>query len=149
LEPAKTGRKIPRDEILYQNADILIPAALENQIRADNAGQIKVKCISEGANGPTTPEADEILEARGVHVVPDILANSGGVIVSHYEWAQALSGLYWEEQEVNDRLEKKLIRSFAEVWKRSRDMKISLRTAAYVVALERIDEVYKYRGIFP
>jgi len=149
LEPAKTGRKIPRDEILYQDADLLIPAALENQIRSDNASRLKVNLVSEGANGPTTPDADEILEARGVHVVPDILANSGGVIVSHYEWAQALSGLYWEEQEVNDRLEKKLVRSFAEVWKRSQDMKISLRTAAYVVALERINEVYKYRGIFP
>ena len=149
LEPATIGKRVERDEILYQDADLLIPAALENQIRADNANRIKVAMISEGANGPTTPEADEILEARGVHVVPDILVNSGGVIVSHFEWVQALSGMYWEESEVNERLEKKLVRTCAEVWKRSQEMKISLRTAAYVVALERVNEVYKYRGIFP
>jgi glutamate dehydrogenase (NAD(P)+) len=149
LEPATIGKRVERDEILYQDADLLIPAALENQIRADNANRLKVAVISEGANGPTTPEADEILEARGVQVVPDILANAGGVIVSHFEWAQALSGLYWEENEVNERLEKNLVKTFAEVWKRSREMKVSLRTAAYVVALERVNEVYKYRGIFP
>jgi glutamate dehydrogenase/leucine dehydrogenase len=149
LEPATIGKRVERDDILFEDADLLIPAALENQIRADNANRLKVSVISEGANGPTTPEADEILEARGVHVVPDILANSGGVIVSHFEWVQALSGMYWEESEVNERLEKKLVRTFAEVWKRSQEMKISLRTAAYVVALERVNEVYKYRGIFP
>jgi len=149
LEAAPKGKKVDRDEILYQDADLLIPAALENQLRADNANRIKARLVSEGANGPTAPEADEILEAKGTYIVPDILANSGGVIVSHFEWVQALSGLYWEEKEVNDRLELKLVRTFAEVWKRSQEMKVSLRTAAYVVALERINEVYKYRGIFP
>lgn len=149
LEAAPQGKKVDRDEILYQDADLLIPAAMENQLRADNANRIKTRLVSEGANGPTAPEADEILEAKGTYIVPDILANSGGVIVSHFEWAQALSGLYWEEKEVNDRLELKLVRSFTEVWKRSQEMKVSLRTAAYVVALERINEVYKYRGIFP
>ena len=149
LEAAPQGKKVDRDEILYQDADLLIPAALENQIRVDNANRLKIAVISEGANGPTTPEADEILEAKGVYVLPDILTNSGGVIVSHFEWVQALSGLYWEESEVNERLEKKLVRTCAEVWKRSQEMKISLRTAAYVVALERVNEVYKYRGIFP
>lgn len=143
------GRRIERDELLYQEVDILIPAALENQLRKDNAAKIGARVIVEGANGPTTPDADEILEKKGIHVVPDILANSGGVIVSHYEWVQALSGMYWEEEEVNQRLEKKLVRSFEAVWQKARELKVSLRTAAYCVALERISQVYQYRGIFP
>lgn len=149
LEPYTKGKKVDREEVLYQDADILIPAALENQIRKDNAEKIKAKVIAEGANGPTTPEADEILEKKGVYVAPDILANAGGVIVSHFEWVQALSGLYWEEKEVNERLENKLVKTFNQVWAKAENMKVSLRTAAYVVALERIAEVYKYRGIFP
>lgn len=149
LEPYTKGKKVSRDEVLYQEADILIPAAFENQIREDNADKIKVKAIIEGANGPTTPEADEIFEKKGIYVVPDILANAGGVIVSHFEWVQALSGLYWEEKEVNDRLENKLIKSFNEVWELTQKTKVSLRTAAYIVALQRVAEVYKYRGIFP
>ncbi len=149
LEPYTKGKKIPRDEVLSQEADILIPAALENQIKKDNADKLKVKVIVEGANGPTTPDADEILEKKGIYIAPDILANSGGVIVSHFEWVQALSGLYWEEKEVNERLEKKLIKTFNEVWEKSQKMGVSLRTAAYIVALERVAEVYKYRGIFP
>ncbi|MBU7015620.1 MAG: Glu/Leu/Phe/Val dehydrogenase [Theionarchaea archaeon] len=139
----------PRDEVLYQDVDILIPAALENQIRKDNVGNVKAKVISEGANGPTTPEADEVLEKKGIHVIPDILANSGGVIVSHLEWVQALSGLQWEEKEINDRLEKRLVTVFDRVWKKANEKKMSLRTAAYVVAIERIAEVYGYRGVFP
>jgi glutamate dehydrogenase/leucine dehydrogenase len=139
----------PKEDVLYQDVDILIPAALENQIREDNAGKIKARIISEGANGPTTPEADEVLERKGVHVIPDILCNAGGVIVSHLEWVQALSGLQWEEKEINDRLEKRLVTVFDKVWKKAQEKKISLRTAAYVVAIERIAEVYDYRGVFP
>ena len=105
--------------------------------------------IVEGANAPTTPEGDEILNGKGIYVVPDILANSGGVIVSHLEWVQALSGLYWEEEEVNRHLERKLTKSFKEVWKKSKEFNVSLREASYIVALERIAEVYRYRGIFP
>lgn len=138
-----------RDEILYQDVDVLIPAALENQIRKDNVGKINAKVISEGANGPTTPEADEILEKQGVYIIPDILANAGGVIVSHLEWVQALSGLYWEEDEINQRLETRLSRTFNQVWEKAQAKKVSLRTAAYIVALERIAEVYRYRGLFP
>jgi glutamate dehydrogenase (NAD(P)+) len=149
LEPYRKGKRIDRDDVPFQDADLLIPAALENQIRDDNADRIKAGVIAEGANGPTSPEADEILEKKGVHVAPDILANAGGVIVSHFEWVQALSGLYWEEREVNDRLEHKLVKTFAEVWEKAGSMKTSLRTAAYVVALQRVAEVYKYRGIFP
>lgn len=149
LESYSGAKHINPDDILFLEADILIPAALENQIRKDNAGKFNVKAIIEGANGPVTPEADIILEQKGIQVVPDILANAGGVIVSHFEWVQALSGLYWEENEVNERLEKKLVYSFNEVWRRAQNLKVPLRTAAYVVAIERILEVYKYRGIFP
>lgn len=138
-----------RDDILYLDADILVPAAMENQIRQDNADRIQAKTLSEGANGPTTPEADEVLDQKGVHVIPDILANSGGVIVSHLEWVQALSGLQWEEDEINKRLERKLVGAFDKVWKKAQEKNVSLRTAAYIVAIERIAEVYSYRGIFP
>ncbi len=140
---------VDRDEILYVDADIFIPAALENQIRKDNVEKIKARTLSEGANGPTTPDADEVLEKKGVYVIPDILANAGGVIVSHLEWVQALSGLQWEEDEINRRLEQKLVTSFNKVWKKAEEKKVSLRTAAYVVAIERIAEVYSYRGVFP
>jgi glutamate dehydrogenase (NAD(P)+) len=143
------GEKIDRDQILYQAVDILIPAALENQINAANADRIQAKVIVEGANGPTTPEADEVLEKKGVQVVPDILANSGGVIVSHFEWVQALSGMYWEAERVNHELERKLVPAFRAVFNKAAERKVSLRTAAYIVALERVAEVYKYRGLFP
>ena len=140
---------VDRDDVLYQDVDILIPAALENQIHGDNVSKIKADIISEGANGPTTPDADEVLEKKGVYIIPDILANAGGVIVSHLEWAQALGGLQWEEEEINMRLEKRLVSTFDKVWKKAKEKKVSLRTAAYVVAIERIAEVYSYRGVFP
>lgn len=143
------GKQIDRDKLLYQDVDVLIPAALEDQIHQENAQKIKAKIIVEGANGPTTPEADEILEKKGIHVIPDILANAGGVVVSHLEWVQALSGLYWEEKEVNTELEKKMVKAFQGVWGGGTKRKISLRCAAYVVAIERIAEVYRYRGLFP
>jgi glutamate dehydrogenase (NAD(P)+) len=129
--------------------DVLIPAALEDQIHKNNADKIKAKVIVEGANGPVTPEGDELLEKRGVSVIPDILANAGGVVVSHLEWVQAMSGLYWEEERVNDELERKMVKAFNEVWECAKQRDISLRCAAYIVAIERIAEVYWYRGIFP
>lgn len=143
------GKQIDREELLTQNVDVLIPAALENQIHRKNAAKIKAKVIIEGANGPTTPEADEILEKRGIPVVPDILANAGGVVVSHLEWVQALSGLFWEEEQVNTELERKMVKAFKEVWETAANREISLRCAAYTVAIERIAEVYRYRGLFP
>ncbi|MFQ6069600.1 MAG: Glu/Leu/Phe/Val dehydrogenase [Candidatus Aminicenantales bacterium] len=143
------GKKIDRDSLLYQEVDVLIPAALEDQIHTKNAEKIKASIIVEGANGPTTPEADEILEKKGIDVLPDILANAGGVVVSHLEWVQALSGLYWEEERVNAELERKMAKSFKEVWERKQIKNVSFRCAAYSVALERIGEVYRYRGIFP
>ncbi len=138
-----------KNDILSHEVDILIPAALENQIRADNVNEVKAKIISEGANGPTTPEADGVLEKNRVDVIPDILANAGGVVVSHLEWVQALSGLYWEAEEVNTHMERSMVRAFNKVWEKSREVSVSLRTAAYIVAIERIAEVYKYRGLFP
>lgn len=143
------GKQIDRDELLFQDVDILIPAALEDQIHKENAGKIKARVIVEGANGPITPEGDEILEKRGVAVIPDILANAGGVVVSHLEWVQALSGLYWEEDQVNAELERKMVKAFKEVWESAKKRTVTLRCAAYVVAIERIAEVYRYRGIFP
>ena len=143
------GNQIDRDELLFQDVDVLIPAALENQIHRKNAHKIKAKVIVEGANGPTTPEADEILEQRKIQVIPDILANAGGVVVSHLEWAQAMSGLFWEEEQVNAELERKMVKSFKEVWKRATQRNVSLRCAAYLVAIERIAEVYRFRGLFP
>jgi glutamate dehydrogenase/leucine dehydrogenase len=149
LEKFEALKPCNRDDVLYEDVDILIPAALENQIRKDNVHKIKAKVISEGANGPTTPDADEVLENRGVYVIPDVLANAGGVIVSHLEWVQALSGLRWEEEEINTRLEKRMVSTFDRVWQKAKVNNISLRTAAYAVAIERIAEVYSYRGVFP
>jgi glutamate dehydrogenase/leucine dehydrogenase len=143
------GKKIDMEDLLIQDADVLIPAALEDQVHKNNADKIKAKVIAEGANGPTTPEADEILEKRGIDVIPDILANAGGVVVSHLEWVQALSGLSWEEEQVNRELERKMVKAFGEVWQKATERKTSLRCAAYLVAIERIAEVYKYRGLFP
>jgi len=143
------GKQIERDELLFQDVDVLIPSALENQIHQKNAHKIKAKVIVEGANGPTTPEADEILEQRGIQVVPDILANAGGVVVSHLEWVQALSGLFWEEEQVIAELERKMVKSFKDVWEKAIQRNISLRCAAYLVAIERIAEVYRFRGLFP
>lgn len=143
------GKQIDREEVLFQDVDILVPAALENQIHQKNAHKIKAKLIVEGANGPTTPEADEILEKNNISVIPDILANAGGVVVSHLEWVQALSGLFWEKEQVNAELERKMVKSFAEVWKRNNKKNTPLRCAAYIVAIERIAEVYRYRGLFP
>ena len=143
------GKQIDREELLFQDVDVLIPSAMENQIHRINAHKIKAKVIFEGANGPTTPEADEILEKRRIPVIPDILANAGGVVVSHLEWAQALSGLFWEEEQVNTELEKKMVKSFKQVWDVAIRRKIPFRCAAYLIAIERIAEIYRYRGLFP
>lgn len=144
-----TAKKIDRDKLIYMDVDALIPAALENQIHKNNADKIRAKVIFEAANGPTTPEADEILEKKNIPIIPDILTNAGGVVVSHLEWVQALSGLSWEEERVNSELERKMIKAFKEVREQVSKRKISYRCAAYLIAIERIAEVYKYRGLFP
>jgi glutamate dehydrogenase (NAD(P)+) len=136
------------DKIFGLDVDVLIPAALENQITADNAGQVKAKMVIEGANGPTTPEAHRALHERGVFVVPDILANAGGVTVSYFEWVQDRHGYFWPEREVNERLEVKMVEAFDEVLKTSQKYNVDLRTAAYIVAIERVSTVTRLRGMY-
>ena len=151
LEGYKTPdvEKITNDELLVSDVDVLIPAALEHQIRADNAPYVQAKMIVEGANGPTTREADEILGDRGIVVVPDILANAGGVVVSYFEWVQDLQYFFWEEEEVNRNLKRIMVRSFKEVWDFSREQGVSLRLGAYMLAVDRVAGVVQSRGIFP
>lgn len=129
--------------------DILIPAALEGQITRVNAGKIKAKVIVEGANGPTSPFADEILDNKGIFVVPDILANAGGVTVSYFEWVQNVQKLFWTEDDVNQRLQQIMSRAFHEVYDISTREKVNVRTAAYMLAIGRVAEAKRLRGIFP
>jgi glutamate dehydrogenase (NAD(P)+) len=135
--------------VLTLPCEILIPAALENQITAQNAGAIEATVIAEAANGPTTPEADEILYDRGVFVLPDIFANAGGVTVSYFEWVQALQAFPWTEQEVNDRLRKIMARAFLAVYETSERYHVHMRTGALVRAIERVAEFTRLRGIYP
>lgn len=134
----KNGKAITNPQLLELPVDILVPSALENQITSENANRIKAKIILEMANGPTTPEADEILHRKGIIVVPDVLANSGGVTVSYFEWDQNLKNEKWSEKDVNKKLEKKMIDALSAVWKQSKESKTDLRTAAFIVAIKRI-----------
>lgn len=136
-------------ELLELPCDFLIPAALENQITGLNANRIKARILIEAANGPTTPEADEILYDRGVFVVPDILANAGGVTVSYFEWVQGLQEFFWTEEEINERLERIMIRSFATTLELALKERISMRLAAYLVSVKRVAEATVLRGIYP
>lgn len=140
---------IDNDELLTSDVDVLIPAALEHQIRADNADDIRASMIVEGANGPTTRDADSILSDRGVVVVPDILANAGGVVVSYFEWVQDLQCYFWDEAEVNDNLKRIMVRSFKEVWDFSQEKNVPLRLGAYMLAVDRVANAVKSRGVFP
>jgi glutamate dehydrogenase (NAD(P)+) len=140
---------ITNAELLELPVDILVPAALEGQITEFNASRIKAGMIVEAANGPTTPRADEILAERGVYVVPDIVANAGGVIVSYFEWVQDLQSFFWEETEVNQRLQRIMVNAFNEVSAVARERDLRLRDAAYVVAVQRVVEAIESRGIFP
>jgi glutamate dehydrogenase (NAD(P)+) len=128
--------------------DILIPAALENQITIDNAPQIRAKIVTEGANGPTTPDAHRHLHERGVFVIPDILANSGGVTVSYFEWVQDRYGYFWSEVDVNSRLEAKMVEAFSDVLENALKHNVDMRTAAYIVAISRVATVTRLRGMY-
>ncbi|NJD04459.1 MAG: Glu/Leu/Phe/Val dehydrogenase [Ruminiclostridium sp.] len=142
-------KHITNDELLTVECDVLVPAALENQITERIAPEIKASVIVEGANGPTTVEADKILERNGKIIVPDILANAGGVVVSYFEWVQNIQSLMWDEEEVNRALEKIMIRSFNEVWDQKKEKNTTMRMGAYIVALDRIVKAKKIRGMFP
>ena len=145
----REAEDVSNEELLVLPTDILIPAALENQITAANAGQIQARLIAEAANGPSTPEADEILYDRGVFVLPDIFANAGGVTVSYFEWVQALQAFPWTEHEVNERLRRIMNRSFDAVYRTARKHGVHMRTAALVRAIDRVAEFTRLRGIYP
>ena len=140
---------ITNEELLTVNTDILVPAAIENQITRDIAQRIKAKVIVEGANGPTAADADEILDEKGIIVVPDILANAGGVVVSYFEWVQNIQSLTWDEEEINKALEKIMKKAFSEVWECAKKYDSSLRLGANITALDRIVKAKKMRGVFP
>jgi len=140
------SKDISGEELLELAVDILVPAALENVITSKNAANIKAKIVGECANGPTTPEADEVLYKNGVLVIPDILCNAGGVTVSYFEWVQNLMNFYWTEEEVNTRLEHIMVKAFSEVYKMHEDYKVNMREAAYMVSIKRIADAMKVRG---
>jgi len=141
--------EITNAELLELECDILVPAAIENQITHKNAPRIKARMMVEGANGPTTPEADEILNDRGIVIVPDILANAGGVTVSYFEWVQNLQELLWNEEEISERLTRILKKGFAEVLHTSQKEKVDMRTAALMLGIGRVAEATRLRGIYP
>ncbi len=140
---------VTNSELLELPCEILLPAALEGQITAENAPRLRARIVVEGANGPTTPEADDILHRRGVLVVPDIVANAGGVIVSYFEWVQDLQSFFWDEEEIRQRLERMLVRSFHQVTEAARAHGVDLRTAALIRAIQRVADALLTLGIYP
>ncbi len=145
----KDDEIISNQDLLELDIDVLVPAALENQIHSDNADNIKAEIIVEGANGPVTKKGDEILSERRIYIIPDILANSGGVVVSYFEWVQGIQSFFWGVDEVNKNLKNILLKSFDEVWKISKEEKATLRDAAFLLAMGKIAKATELRGIFP
>ena len=148
IEGFPGGEPIENDQLFGLEVDVLVPAALENQITMENAPIIKARVVAEGANGPTTPDAHKHLHERGIFVIPDILANAGGVTTSYFEWVQDRHGYFWSEDEVNQRLEAKMCEAFDDVLKTSVKYKTDMRTAAYIVAINRVATVTKMRGMY-
>ena len=143
------AESVTNQELLELDCDVLIPAAIEGQLTDDNADRVKASIIVEAANGPTTPEADVIFEDRGLSVVPDILANAGGVTVSYFEWVQDLQAYYWSEDEVNDRLRQIMEKSYVDVLSLAQDRKVTMRTAATMLGVGRVAEAHMTRGLYP
>ncbi|HXG43730.1 MAG TPA: Glu/Leu/Phe/Val dehydrogenase [Gemmatimonadales bacterium] len=148
LNTYPNAEHITNEELLTLDCDVLMPAALENVITEQNAAQIKARIICEGANGPTTAAADEILNAKGVFVIPDILANAGGVTVSYFEWVQDRGGYFWDEETVNARLERIMVQSFEEVTRMAKEHQVSNRIGAYMLAIDRVAKVHRLRGLY-
>ena len=144
----RDGKEITNEEFLTLDVDVLAPCALENQITGANADQIKAQLIVEGANGPITAGADEILTNKGIIVVPDILANGGGVTVSYFEWTQNRFGYYYPEDEINKRADRYMINAFKNIWAVADKHKVSLRIAAYIFAIEKVSKSLKSRGSY-
>jgi glutamate dehydrogenase (NAD(P)+) len=140
---------ITNEDLLILDCDVLAPCALEQVVTADNADNVKARIVAEGANGPVTPEADQILDERGVLVLPDVLANAGGVVVSYFEWVQGLQEYFWKESEVNAKLNDIVTRAFAETWRAHEERDISMRLAAYAIAVGRVAEATITRGLYP
>ncbi|MBI3912616.1 MAG: Glu/Leu/Phe/Val dehydrogenase [Chloroflexi bacterium] len=149
IEGFREADRLDKEEILEVECDVLVPAAVENQIRADNAPRIKPKILAEGANGPTAPDADPILQANGVFLIPDVLANTGGVTVSYFEWVQGLQGFYWTEADVNARLTDVMVNAFDVVSATAQKHHVDMRVAANMVAIDRVVQTHKLRGLYP
>ncbi len=143
------AERIPDQDFWSMDCDIFLPAALENQITVANADKIRARLIVEGANGPTSPQAEDMLLDKGIVILPDVIANAGGVTVSYFEWVQNLSSFFWKESEINARLDLALSDAFKAVWDLSQERKIPLRTAAFVVACTRVLEARQLRGLYP
>jgi glutamate dehydrogenase (NAD(P)+) len=148
LDGFQGGLHVTNAELLETECDVLVPAALEKVLTAENAERVNAKLIVEGANGPTTPEADHILQRKGTVIVPDIIGNAGGVIVSYFEWVQDRQGYFWKESEVNERLEEQLLTNFRAVREVALARNIPYRTAAYMVAIDRVTKSIKTRGVY-
>ena len=149
LEGLRGAESITNEELLVLDCDVLAPCALEQVITSSNADQVKAKMIAEGANGPVTPAADEILDDRGVLILPDVLANAGGVVVSYFEWVQGLQEYFWKEDEINSKLRDITTRAFNETWRTTEERKTSMRLAAYGLAVRRVADATITRGLYP
>jgi glutamate dehydrogenase/leucine dehydrogenase len=143
------AEEITPEELLAMECEILIPAALENAITAENAHMIRARIVAEAANGPVTPEADRVFDRKGIFVIPDILCNAGGVTVSYFEWVQDENHLFWDEQDVNNKLERIMVRSFNDVLKIHADRKVNMRLAANMLGVSRVADACRIRGLYP
>jgi glutamate dehydrogenase (NAD(P)+) len=148
LEGGLYGEKVSNKELLELPCDILVPAALEMQITKENAGRLQCRILAEGANGPTTVEADKIIQEKGIFLIPDILANAGGVVVSYFEWVQDLQNFFWTEEEVNKKLRDILTKAFHEVLSMSVLQKVDMRLAALMIGIDRVARAMLWRGLY-